>query len=79
MACGVMVWALATSPIGLWADNNESDFGDSAPFPLDTTDQATYGMGDSNGFRLDTGRGRRHCQIGFGDLSFARFQARYPE
>ena len=41
--------------MGLWADNNQSDFGDSAPFPLDTTDQATYGMGDSNGFPLDTG------------------------
>ena len=55
MACGLMVWALAANPMGLWADNNQSDFGDSAPFPLDTTDQATYGMGDSNGFRLDTG------------------------
>jgi uncharacterized protein YjbI with pentapeptide repeats len=55
VACGLMVWALGSNPIGLWADDNQSDFGDSAPFPLDTTDQATYGMGDSNGFPLDTG------------------------
>jgi len=55
VVCGLMVWALAASPSGLWADDNQSDFGDSAPFPLDTTDQATYGTGDSNGFRLDTG------------------------
>ncbi|MBT3635522.1 MAG: cadherin repeat domain-containing protein, partial [Opitutae bacterium] len=59
VAFGLTAWALAWTTSGLQADNNQTGFADSDPFPLDTgedggTIQSGVGTSPSPGFSLDT-------------------------
>ena len=59
VACGLTVWALAWATSGLHADNNQTGFSDSDPFPLDTGEdpgsiQSGLGTSPAPGFSLDT-------------------------